>query len=66
MYLVVRKGKNPEYGSYFAVYGVETVEEAARLCEADPSDVSWRVRRTGRWDSEDRTWAVFLAEPEEE
>ena len=43
-----------------------TLEGAATFCAADPSDLHWQVKRTGRWDSEDSAWVLIPAEPEEE
>ena len=68
MLLAVRKGKDDQYGTYAAVFRCETYQDAAKLIggEVLPGDISWGVERTGRWDSEDRFWAVFLAEPPED
>jgi hypothetical protein len=40
--------------------------ELANHAEADFGDVSWQLKRTGRWDSEDRQFVAIESNPPQE
>jgi len=44
----------------------ETLKEIAALLEVDSHDIHHQLKRTGRWDSEDRSFVVIANLPPEE
>lgn len=68
MFLLIEKDTSPEGDGFHRAFGCATLEDAARIiarADVNASDVSWGVRRTGRWDSEDRKYVVINQNPEE-
>jgi glycine cleavage system regulatory protein len=70
-FLAIRKGVDPKAGEFAAVYRCETLVEAARLIEnivpeIQAHELAWSIKRTGRWDSEDKNWVVITTEPDTE
>jgi len=66
MFLLIEKDTSPEGDGFHRAFGCATLEDAARITGAKPGDISWGVRRTGRWDSEDQKYVVIPAAPEQE
>jgi len=47
-------------------FSAETIADAAKHCEVDASEISWQLKRTGRWDSVERDFTIIPNLPEEE